>query len=132
MRSVVCFILFAAPVLGYYFSVRQTDTLFWVLFVYGVLFLPMGFLAFVMFDSLSGLNPILLAGSIRSTFLPYCAMILVFLTAVFFIITNVQDTDFTLVQEFIIHCVVMYLLMVIAHLLGWFYNRYRQQLNWDV
>ena len=133
MRSVVCFILFVAPVLGYYYSARRTDMQFWIWFVYGVLLLPMSFLAFVMFDSLlSGLNPILLVGSIRSAFLPYCAMILVFLTAGFFIITIVQDTDFTLVQKFIIHCVVMYLLMVIAHLLGWFYDMYRQQLNWDV
>jgi len=133
LRSIICFILFAAPVIGYYFSVRRTDTLFWVLFIYGVLFLPMGLLAFVMFDSLlSGINPILLAGSIRSTFLPYCAMILVFSTVGFFIITNIQDLDFTLMQSFIIHCVVMYLLMVVAHLLGRFYNRYRRQLNWDV
>ncbi len=133
MRSVVCFVIFVAPSLAYYFSTRRIDTVFWIWFVYGVLLLPMSFLAFVMFDSLlSGLNPILLAGSIRSAFLPYCAMILVFLTAGFFIITITQDMDFTLIQNFIILCVVMYLLMVTAHILGWFYNRYRQQLNWDV
>ena len=133
LRSFICFVIFAAPVLVYYFSAQQTDTMFWVLFVCGVLLLPMGLLAFVMFDSiLSGINPILLAGSIRSTFLPYCAMILVFITVAFFIITNVRDTDFTLIHKFIIHCAAMYLLMVTAHLLGWFYNRYRQQLNWDV
>jgi DNA-directed RNA polymerase subunit RPC12/RpoP len=133
LRSSVCFLLFAGPVLGYYFSAQQTDATFWILFVYGVLFLPMGFLAFVMFDSvLSGLNLILLAGSICRVFLPYCAMILIFIAVGFFTVTHVQDMDFTLLQKFIIHCVELYLLMVLAHLLGWFYHRYQQQLNWDV
>ena len=133
LRSGVCFVIFVAPVIGYYFSARRIDTQFWILFVYGILLMPMSFLAFVMFDSLtSALNPVLLAGSIRSVFLPYCAMIPVFLTAGFFIITIVQDMDFTLIHKFIIHCAVLYLLMVTAHILGWFNNRYRQQLNWDV
>ncbi len=132
LRTLIGIVFIAAPGLGYYLSVRQTDTIFWVLFSCGAIFLPMGLLALVMFDSLSGLNPILLIGSIRSTFLPYSAMILVFLLAGFFIITIVQDMDFTLIQKFVIHCVVMYLLMVTAHLLGWFYDRYRQQLSWDV
>jgi hypothetical protein len=133
LRSCVCFAVFAAPVLGYYLSTRRINMVFWVFFAYALLFLPMSFLAFVMLDSLSSsLNPVFLVGSIRSTFLPYCAMTTVFLTVGFFIITNVQSMDFTLLQRFIIHCVMMYLLMVTAHLLGWFCNRYRQQLNWDV
>lgn len=133
LRSVVCFVIFAAPVLAYYFSTGRTDRVFWIWFIFGVLLLPMSFLVFVMFDSLtSALNPVLLAGSIRSTFLPYCAMILVFLAVVFFAVTIVQGMDFTFIHEFIIHCAVLYLLMVTAHILGWFYNRYRQQLNWDV
>lgn len=132
LRTLFCLILFAAPGLGYYLSVRQTDAIFWVLFAGGVLFLPMGLLAFVMFDSISGLNPILLIGSIRSTFLPYCAMILVFLLAGFLIIENVSWADLTLLEKFVIHCITMYLLIVIAHLLGWFYNRYQDKLNWNV
>ena len=133
LRSFVCFLFFAGPVLGYYSSAQKIDTTFWVLFVYGVLFLPMGFLAFVMFDSvLSGINLILLAGSIWRVFLPYCAMILIFIVVGFFTVPNLQVADFTLLQKFIIHCVVLYLLMVLAHLLGWFYHRYRQQLNWGV
>jgi hypothetical protein len=133
MRSVVCIIIFAGPVLAYYFSAGRTDTVFWLWFVFGVLLLPMSFLGFVLFDSItSALNPVLLVGSIRSVFLPYCAMILVFIVAGFFIVTIVQGIDFTLIHKFVIHCVVMYMLMVTAHILGWFYNRYRQQLNWDV
>jgi hypothetical protein len=133
LRSVVCFVIFAGPVMAYYFSSGRIDAVFWIWFVFGVLLLPMSFLAFIMFDSLtSAFNPVLLAGSIRSTFLPYCAMILVFLTAGFFVVTMVQDMDFTVIHIFIIHCLALYLLMVTAHILGWFYNRYRQKLNWDV
>lgn len=132
-RSVVCFVIFAGPVLGYYYPTGRTDTVFWIWFVFGVLLLPMSFLTFVMFDSLtSALNPVLLFGSIRSVFLPYCVLILVFLTTGFFIITTVRDMDFTLTQIFFIHCAVLYMLMVTAHILGWFYHRYRQQINWDV
>ena len=132
LRTLICLIFFAAPGLAYYLSVRQTDVNFWILFAYGVLFLPMGLLAFVMFDSLSGLNPILLISSIRSTFLPYCAMISVFLLAGFFMINNILEADLTLLLKFLIHCVTLYLLIVVAHLLGWFYNRYQEKLNWNV
>jgi hypothetical protein len=133
MRSVVCIVIFAGPVLAYCFSTGRTDTIFWLWFVFGALLLPMSFLGFVMFDSItSALNPVLLASSIRSVFLPYCAMILVFVVAGFFIVNIMQDMDFTAFHKFIIHCAVMYLLMVTAHILGWFYNRYRAQLNWDV
>jgi DNA-directed RNA polymerase subunit RPC12/RpoP len=133
LRSVVCFIVFTGPVLAYHFSTQRTDIQFWIWFVFGVLLLPISILAFVMFDSLtSALNPIVLLGSIRSVFLQYCALILVFLTAGFFIVTIVKNMDFTLIHKFIIHCAVLYILMVMAHILGWFYNRYRQQLNWDV
>jgi hypothetical protein len=133
LRSVVCFVVFVGPVLAYYFSTGRTDTVFWIWFVFGVLLLPMNFLTFVMFDSVtSAFNPVLLIGSIRSVFLPYCAMIMVFIVAGFFIVTIVQDVDFTLFHKFIIHCAVMYLLMVTAHILGWFYHRYRAQMSWDV
>ena len=133
LRSLLCIFLFVGPVVAYYLSVQHTDTLFWILFVVGILFLPMSFLAFVMFDSLtSGINPILLVGSICSTFLPYCAMVLIFLTVGLLVINTLQCIDFTLFQKFIIHCVVMYLLMVTAHLLGWFYHHYQERLNWDV
>ena len=131
-RTFLCLVLFAAPGLGYYLIVRQTDIVFWILCACGVLFLPMGLLAFLMFDSLSGLNPVLLIGSIRSTFLPYCAMISVLLLVGFFVVKNIPEVDLTRLQKFIIHCIVMYLLIVVAHLLGWFYYRYRDKLNWDV
>ena len=133
LRSLLCFVIFGGPAVGYYLSVQQTDALFWGLFVLGVLLSPMSFLAFVMFDSLtSGINPVLLVGSICSTFLPYCAMVLIFLTAGLFIINTVQGVNFTLFQQFIIYCAVMYLSTVTAHVLGWFYHRYQERLNWEV
>ncbi len=132
LRTCVCLVVIAAPVLGYYLSTRRIDTVFWSFLAFAVLFMPMGILAFVMFDSFSGLNPFLLIGSIFRVFLPYCAMLAVFVLLGFLVALNVPDKDFSLLQTFIIYCVVMYLLMVTAHLLGWFYNRYKRRLNWDV
>jgi len=85
-----------------------------------------------MFDSLRGLNPILLIGSIFNTFLPYCAMVLVFVSAAFLIVQERPNTRGSDVLAFIVYCVGIYLAMVVAHLLGWFYNRYEQELNWEV
>lgn len=132
LRTICCLLVFVAPVSIYYQYTRQTDTVFLILLVYAIFFFPMALLAVVMFDSLSGLNPILLIGSILSTFLPYCAMIAVFVTGGFLVVHNVPETDNSPVLRFILRCVNVYLLIVVAHLLGWFYWRYEDKLNWDV
>jgi hypothetical protein len=116
----------------YYIYTRQTDTVFWALLACGLFFFPMGLLAVVLFDSFSGLNPILLIGSILSTFLPYFAMIVVFGSAVFLFIEKVPDTGNSLVLAFVSQCVGLYLAIVVAHLLGWFFHHFEQELNWEV
>ena len=116
LRSIIVFIIFAAPAIAYYAAYRQTDRIFLAWYIYGVLFLPIALLAFIMFDSISGLNPFLLIGSIRSTFVPYCAMISVFFVAGFLAINNVPWGDLTLLQIFLIHVAVMYLLIVVGEI----------------
>ena len=67
-RLLVCLLLFAGPA-GYYFiKTDKIDTIFWSLLGYAVFFWPMGLLSVVIFDSLRGLNPLLLIGSIFSSF----------------------------------------------------------------
>lgn len=132
LRTICCLFVFVAPMLIYYQYTNQTDTIFWALLAYAIIFFPMALLAVVMFDSLSGLNPILLIGSILSTFLPYCAMIAAFVTAGLLIAHSVPETDGSPVLRFIFRCVNVYLLIVVAHLLGWFYWRYEDKLNWEV
>ena len=131
-RTVICLAVFAAPTLIYYGYTKQTDTVFWALLACGLFFFPMCLLAVVLFDSFSGLNPILLIGSIFSTFLPYFAMIVVFGSAVFLFIEKAPDTGNSPVPAFVLQCVRIYLVLVVAHLLGWFFHRYEQELNWEV
>ena len=131
-RTVICLAVFAAPTLIYYGHTRQTDTVFWALLACGLYFFPMGLLAVVLFDSLSGLNPILLIGSIFSTFLPYSVMILTFIIMGFVIVEKTPNPWASPLAFFTTWCVGVYLLMIVAHLLGWFCHRYKQELNWEV
>jgi hypothetical protein len=133
IKTTGCFLLFLGPVFLYLLKANQTDTVIYRLVVYAALFFfPMSLLAVVMFDSFKGLNPIVLIGSILSTFLPYCAMVMVLVWGFLFIIENVPDPQESIVLRFILWCLGIYSAMVVAHLLGWFYHRYEQQLNWDV
>ena len=95
-------------------------------------FFPMSLLAAVMYDSFKGLNPFVLIGSIIRTFLPYCAMVMVLVWAFFFITEWLPDPQESIGMIFILWCLGIYLAMLVAHLLGWFYHRYERQLNWDV
>ena len=132
LRIVGCYIVFAGPPGLYYLNTHRTDTIFWSLLAYAVFFFPMGLLTVVMFDSLRGLNPIVLIGSIFSTCLPYFAMIVVFVSVFLLILEKMPDTQGSPVLAFIVQCVGIYMAIVVAHLLGWFYHRYEQELNWEV
>ena len=128
-----CYILFLAPTGIYYFyGGRETDPVFWSLFGCSLFFFPMGLLAVIMFDSLSGLNPILLIGSIFSTFLPYCGLVILLYVIVF--IFNVAGVlfAFTPLLGYLLGLLPIYLLVVTAHILGRFYWRYEKKLNWEV
>jgi hypothetical protein len=74
----------------------------------------------------------MLIRSVIGTFLPYCAMVMVLVWAVFFIIEKLPDPQESIGLTFILWCLGIYLAMVVAHLLGWFYHRYESLLNWDV
>jgi len=133
IKTIGCFLFFLGPVFIYHLKGGGTDATFCRLPALAALFFfPMSLLAVVMFDSFKGLNPIVLIGSILSTFLPYCAMIMVLVWAGFFIIKKAPALQELTGSAFILWCVSIYLAMVVAHLLGWFYYRYERQLNWDV
>jgi hypothetical protein len=135
IRILVCFVFFAAPVLIYVHYAQKTDFIFWLLLAYAVLFLPMGLLAVVMFDSFSALNPILLIGSICSTFFQYCGLVLLFCgLGILSVIIALILRQFWIpwVLAYIFSILFIYLLMVTAHLLGRFYWKYQEKLNWEV
>jgi hypothetical protein len=137
----------------YYVFTKKIDLVFWVLSACGIFFLPMALLAGVLFDATHALNPVFIIGSIARTFLPYCALVPLFcvlggLLAVIasntFSLSSTQSLQqgigqITLVVARLFRVTLtypgmafVYLAMVAAHLLGWFYWWYKDKLNWGL
>lgn len=126
LRIVGCFAFCFAPLLIYFQYTKKTDIIFWSLLAYAAFFFPMGLLSVIMFDSFSGLNPILLISSILSIFLPYCAMVVAFFS-IGFLTTKILSAA----PDLLTYCIHLYLALVAAHLLGRFYWRYQDKLRWE-
>ncbi len=133
-----CYAFFLGPVTFYRGYIHFTDTqmntaIYWPLLAYGVFFFPMGILAVVMFNSANGLNPILLICSIASTFFQYCGLVIFFSGLyVLRILTFSVGQRWGILANGISNIVLIWLLIVTAHLLGRFYWRYQDKLNWEV
>ena len=136
-----CYAIFALPAVLYVTYANRTDSIFWILVAYGIFFFPMGLLAVVMFDSSSAFNPVLWLGSIFSTFFQYCGLVLLVtgIVLAFCTLTGIgkpQDAEripiATKIMEAVFSCLLLYMVFVVAHLLGRFYWRYQEKLNWEV
>lgn len=132
-----CYALFLGPVIFYRGYTHFTETqmnsvIFWCLYAYGIFFLPMGLLAVVMFNSVNGLNPILLICSIASTFFQYCGLIIIICLLGFLLIAIGWILPQSRIIGYALSAVSIYLAMVLAHILGRFYRRYQERLNWEV
>jgi DNA-directed RNA polymerase subunit RPC12/RpoP len=147
LRLVACYACFFGPVTFYsghsaFSDVEMSSVVFWSLLTYGVFSFPMGILAVVMFDSVKGLNPILLIPSIISTFLQYCGLFILFYgLVVLFIIGVVGLIVASIVGGLVLSAFLtfvfiiigfIWLLFVMGHLLGRFYWKYQERLNWEV
>ncbi|MHC4153493.1 MAG: hypothetical protein ACYST6_00990 [Planctomycetota bacterium] len=157
-RVLVCLIIFWGPVVAWGFRTLWTgaaavssrgapsaaflpalaadSVIMLLLLAYAIFFLPMALLAVVMFDSLSGLNPVLIIRSMYSTFLRYCGVVLVFcllwaivLYLSYFVVRYRPLPH--LAAMFLLTCIGTYLLVVKAHILGTFYWNHRQILDWE-
>ena len=135
LKIVVCYIVFGGPPLFYFIYTHKIDAVYWALLGYAIFFFPMGLLAVIIFDSFSALNPIVIIGSIFSTFFQYCGLVLIF------VIFALGITATSKIQMegaggyalgLLIFCGLLYFLLIFAHLLGRFYWRYQEKLNWDV
>jgi hypothetical protein len=127
----VCF----SPVAVYYIVTERTDTIYWLLLGCGGFFFPMVLLAVVLFDSFNASNPILIIGSIFRTLLPYCGMVLFFYAgALLFMKIDSPVNRFWLLPmvPFLIKGIQLYMIIVAVGLLGRFYHRYEEKLNWEV
>ena len=130
-RLLICILIFAGPV-GYYFiKTDRTDAVFWSLLAFAVFFLPIGLLAVSLFDSIRGLNPFLLIGSVFSTHFIYFALVVI-LWAIVLSVIFILRTLSSIWAVFLSGYFIMYILFILAHLLGRFYWRYQEKLNWDV
>lgn len=136
----ICLAFFFGPVIFYRGYVHLSNTqmnsaIFWSLLAYGVFFFPMGVLSAAMFDSISGLNPLLIICSIASTFFQYCGLVVVFAG---FCLLRVEILEISIrrgwgvLANFGPNLLLMWLLFVTVHLIGRFYRRYQDKLNWEV
>ncbi len=127
------YILFAAPPALYRVLTSRTDAIFWALLAWAVLFLPMGLLAMVIHDSVSALNPLFLLGSIWRVLGPYLGLLLGtgILAGLFWYVDDRRLAPAGVLRAF--HALLgAYGSLVLAHVLGRFYWRYRDRLDWGI
>jgi DNA-directed RNA polymerase subunit RPC12/RpoP len=127
-----CLAVFFAPFVLYMLFARKAGVVFWLLLVYAVFLYPMALLAVVMFDSARGFNFRLIFRSISNTFWPYCGLVLFFIATVLLISRIPLDTLQSPGRRYAFRSVIIYAAFVGAHLLGRFYWRYQDRLDWEV
>lgn len=132
INIVGCLLVFFIPFVFYVLIARRIDVLFWLLLIYGVFFFPIGLLAIVVLDSIVGLSPRLLYNSISKSFFQYCGLVLVFVAGALLVGVIGQKVGESVYLAFIVRCAGVYIVFVAAHLLGRFYWRNQEKLNWKV
>lgn len=134
--SLICvYVIYVVPLVIYGLLLRRTDGIFWALLAWAVIFFPMGHLAMVILDSTSALNPFMLLAAICRVFIQYVALLL--LLAILIGLAAVLQYALTrygpaLLRSLIDRTVGMYMAMVLAHVLGRFYWRHSEQLDWGI
>jgi len=132
IRVLICLLFFCAPAAYYYSYRQQADAILFALYGCAAFFFPMGLLAVIMFDSFRGLNPLLIFASIFSTFFRYVGLV-IFVAAVCLLIVEavlVLRGDWLAVH--LAKLAAIYLLLVVTHLIGRFFWRNQDRLNWEV
>ncbi len=127
-----CLAVFFTPFVFYMLYARRADIIFWLLLIFAVFLYPIGLLAVVLFDSALGLNPRLLIRSISSTFFPYFRLVVLFITSIVLLSIVYMQVEDSPLWVFILRSVGIYIAFIAAHILGRFYWRYQDKLNWEV
>lgn len=113
-----------------------THKIFWVLFGYGILIYPIVFLAYSLFNSSSSYNPLIWFASIFSTFFQYLRLVLFLnlLSGIFVWVSYkiIYLPNPSIINILLFYIVIIYMLIIDAHLLGRFFYKYRDKLNWAV
>ncbi|MBN1508814.1 MAG: hypothetical protein JW955_18340 [Sedimentisphaerales bacterium] len=129
LYMLIVWAIFVLPMIVYFFVTGRRDTILWGLVAWAVLFFPIGLLAMVLNDSISALNPFFLIGSILRVFFPYMGLALL-LAGIVVGSARLWPLSFELtVVGFVIGS---YGMLILAHMLGRFYWRYRKRLDWGL
>jgi hypothetical protein len=108
----------------------RADPVYWMLCGFGVFLFPMFLLAVAIFDSITALNPFLIIGSVASTFLPYCGLvILCFAIGLLMNFIGQLRPGGLLLFAWGLD---VYLMFIAAYILGRFFRRYEGRLNWEI
>lgn len=130
-RAIICLLCFFFPMIFYLGRTQTFDTVFWLLFALGMFLFPMGLLAVTVLDSFTGLNPVLIVGSVLNTLLPYSCIVAIYF-GIGFLFTLAGPFWREVRELFYISIAgIFYLLLVAGHLLGRFYFKYQEKLSWD-
>jgi len=131
-RVIACIAISILPAVIYLGYVRRFDRTLWILYGCGAFFFPIEWLAVTMFDSVTALNPILIIGSVFSALFRYIGLVLFYYIPILAAPLLIYLLPRNWLMDYIIEFVALYLGMVTAHLLGRFYFRYQEKLNWEV
>jgi len=127
-------VYFLPPVIYYLFT-RQADLIFDGLTLWTVIFFPMALVAMAVMDSTTALNPFVLLWAILRTFVSYIALLI--LLIVLTVLLNVLWSILTGLVPSVLGILVAlasvyYTSMVQAHVLGRFYWRNGERLDWGI
>lgn len=134
IRFFSCMIICLGPAAIYFYRNEVLDAIFYCILAGGVFFLPMALMATTIFDSVAGLNPVLIIRSIIKVFKQYTCVVLIYCVFVGLIVVP-KFTILTIVPgpiKLVWHGVYVYFMMVMGHILGRLYYRNSEKLNWEV
>jgi len=127
-----CLAVFFVPFVLYMLIAQKTGIMFWLLLIWAVSLYPMTLLSVLLHDSERGINFRKFTKSISNTFFPYCGLVLLFVLTVVLISRIPLEITESLPGNCIFRFVIIYAALIGAHLLGRFYWRYQNKLNWDL
>jgi len=116
----------------YYIATERADTPFWVMVMAGAFFFPMTLLTATLFDGIDALNPMLIIRSILVT-LPTYLVLIVELGVLALVLAAANWASPRLpIPRILWNVVYLYLLLIGSHLLGRFYCRHKDALDWGL
>lgn len=132
---IATYALYLLPPVVYYQFTHHTDAIFLGLAVWTIVFFPMGLVAMAVMDSTTALNPFVLLGAILRTFVSYIGL-LILLVGVTLLMNFARAALTGLVPSVLGILVALagiyYTAMVQAHVLGRFYWRNQERLDWGI